>query len=361
MRKRTFPAFAPKLAALALLAAAGHASAQSTVTIYGILDSGLRYSNGLTAANAGSNSTATAINSGIDATSRFGFRGVEDLGGGLKATFNLESGINLDTGASVSATKLFDRAATVGLQGGWGGLTLGRQTTTLVDAMGAVDPLGVRFAAFNPNVTIAALNAHQLGIEYGPAGAATGSYRLDNSVKYVGQFDDFSVRAMHGFGEQATGNSRLNSSGIGAGYQSSLLTAALAYSEFKSATGLALKAYIGGASTTIGTARLALTYASHEAETTLTAKTKNRTIGFGGTLPLSPSIDLVAAHYQVKRTRTALVDDGFNRTIAFLEYKLSKRSRLYAELDHTRWKNNYQGAGLKGSGSGVSLGVMHTF
>ena len=78
-------------------------------------------------------------------------------------------------------------------------------------------------------------------------------------------------------------------------------------------------------------------------------------------MPLSSAIDLIVTHYQVKRDRTALVDDGFNRTVAFLEYKLSRRTKLYTELDQTSWKNGYQRAGLKGSATGLSVGVMHTF
>ena len=125
-------------------------------------DAGVRYGSGLNAGYGGDASSSTAVNSGINTTSRFGFRGDEDLGGGLKATFNLESGINLDTGASASATKLFDRAAVVGLQGNWGTVTAGRQMTVLADVVSAVDPLGSRFASFNPNVGIAALSAHRL-------------------------------------------------------------------------------------------------------------------------------------------------------------------------------------------------------
>lgn len=343
---------------LLALACAGHA--QSSVTLYGVADAGVRYGSGLTAANAGSADSSTAVNSGINTTSRFGFRGSEDLGGGLKAIFNLESGANLDTGASANATKLFDRAAIVGLQGSWGTVTLGRQTTVLADVVSATDPLGSRFAGFNPNVGIAALSAHRLGAEFGPAGSTTGAYRLDNSVKYVGRFSNFSVRAMHAFGEQAGNSSNLSSSGVGAGYQSGGYAAALSYAQFKNAAGLSLKGYLGGASAMLGTS-IALTYGSHEAETSSVAKTRNRTLGLGGTVPLAASVDLILAHYQVKRTRMAAVDDGFNRTVAFLEYKFSKRTRVYAELDQTRWKNGYQGAGFKSSASGVSAGVVHSF
>lgn len=349
------------LLGLSLLALTSAGHAQSSVTLYGVADAGVRYGSGLTAAYAGSADSSSAVNSGINTTSRFGFRGSEDLGGGLKAIFNLESGVNLDTGASANATKLFDRAAIVGLQGSWGAVTLGRQTTVLADVVSATDPLGSRFASFNPNIGIAALSAHRLAIEFGPAGSTTGAYRLDNSVKYVGRFSDFSVRAMHAFGEQAGNSSRLASSGLGAGYQSGGYTAALSYAQFRNAAGLSLKGYLGGASAMIGGNKIALTYGSHEAETSATAKTRNRTLGVGGTVPLGASVDLILAHYQVKRTRTAAVDDGFNRSVAFLEYKFSKRTRAYAELDHTRWKNGYQGASFKSSASGVSAGVVHSF
>jgi predicted porin len=78
------------LIALAVLAASGAAMAQSSVTLYGVADAGVTYVNGLT--------TGLACDSGANKTSRLGFRGVEDLGGGLKANFVLEGGFNLDNG-----------------------------------------------------------------------------------------------------------------------------------------------------------------------------------------------------------------------------------------------------------------------
>lgn len=349
------------LIGLAMLWSASAAQAQSTVTLYGVVDNALRHTRGLDAANAASTLSSTAISSGVNTTSRFGLRGVEDLGGGLKAVFGLESGLNADSGASVSTTKLFDRSAVVGLQGPWGSVTAGRQTTVLADVLGGFDPLGVRYAGFNPNVSIAALSAHRLGIEYGPAGSTTGAYRLDNSVKYVGRFGPVNLRAMQAWGEQAGSSGKLSSTGVGAGYQSGGYAATLAYAQFKNAAGLTLKGYLGGASAMVGNSKLSVTYGSHEAETTATARTRNRTLGLGGTVPLNAHWDLVLAHYQVKRARTAAVGDGFNRSVGFLEYKLSKRTRLYAEVDHTRWKNGYQGAAFKSSASGVSAGVVHSF
>ena len=112
------------------------------------------------------------------------------------------------------------------MQGDWGTLNAGRQTTVLADVVGTVDPLGVRYSGYNRNVSIAALSAHRLGLEYGAAGATTGSFRLDNSLKYVARFGDFSVRAMHAFGERAVNSSNLSSTGLS-------VSRVMAFAEYK--------------------------------------------------------------------------------------------------------------------------------
>lgn len=109
------------LIALAVLAASGVAMAQSSVTMYGVVDVGLLKSNGTSAQMMGS----TGQNNG---TSRLGVRGTEDLGGGLKAFFNLEHGLSPETGAgNLSGGQMWSRAANMGISGGFGSLTMGRQ------------------------------------------------------------------------------------------------------------------------------------------------------------------------------------------------------------------------------------------
>ena len=76
---------------------------------------------------------------------------------------------------------------------------------------------------------------------------------------------------------------------------------------------------------------------------------------------VTPAIDLLAGYYKLDRHRTAQADDGFKRLLAFLEYKFSKRSKVYLELDNTQWKGDYLGAGNKSSSTGVSLGITHAF
>lgn len=105
------------LIALAVLAASGVAMAQSSVTLYGVADLGLVKSSGVSAQMTGNG----LMNNG---SSRLGVRGVEDLGGGLKASFNFEQGINGESGATDAAT--FQRAANLALSGGFGRFQMGR-------------------------------------------------------------------------------------------------------------------------------------------------------------------------------------------------------------------------------------------
>lgn len=129
MKKPIRPRAGPALVIAAAACAAGAAHAQSSVQIYGILDAGLQISD--TGANGGERKTELAT--GNSAGTRLGFRGTEDLGGGLKGVFNLEMGISNDTGTLLtfgeSADTVFGRRSVVGLQGGFGEVLLGRDYT----------------------------------------------------------------------------------------------------------------------------------------------------------------------------------------------------------------------------------------
>lgn len=139
-----------KKSSLLLLAAGltsgGAAFAQSNVTIYGIVDTSIHY---LSNANAQGNSNVRMDNGAI-ANSRIGFKGTEDLGGGLKAMFQLENGFSSDTGAMQQGGSLFGRQSWVGLQGGFGKVRVGRQNTPLFDLLADhFDPLTVGNYASN--------------------------------------------------------------------------------------------------------------------------------------------------------------------------------------------------------------------
>ncbi|WP_159914842.1 porin [Pantoea sp. 18069] len=345
----------------AALASACAAAQTSSVTLYGTVDLGARHGSGLTAANAPAAGSTRSLGSGIHTTSRWGIRASEDLGGGAKALFQLESGLNADTGASANAGKYFDRAAWLALQSGWATLALGRQTSTLADAVSPVDPLGMRFASFNPSIGVAGLSQHGLGMQFGSAGSTSGSYRLDNALKFTGRWGGLTARAMWGLGEVADQGGALSSRGLGLAYAARALTLSGAFQTFKDANQRTLDGATLGAAYQWGKVRLAANAGRSKAETAADRNTVQRMLSAGATWALTPQSDLTAAYYKVDRTRTGAADDGYGRLVAFAEYKLSRRTKVYAELDNTRWRNGFQGAANKARATGLSAGVVHSF
>jgi predicted porin len=171
------------LLTLALLATVGAgAHAQGSVTVYGLLDVPVEY---LT--NVGADGAHDARMPGLTGSfpSRLGFRGSEDLGGGLKALFTLEQGLGADTGTLNQGGRSFGRQAFVGLSGNWGTLTLGRQYTMMFWSQLDADILG-------PNA-------------YGSG--SLDSYlpnaRTDNALAYRGTFSGFTVGATYSLGRDA--------------------------------------------------------------------------------------------------------------------------------------------------------------
>ncbi|SDD75935.1 Outer membrane protein (porin) [Cupriavidus sp. YR651] len=178
------------MATAALLACAGSAFAQSNVTLYGVLDMNLEYVNHVgqvpTAANGfnrGPSNHVYRMDSGGMAGSRWGLRGTEDLGNGLKGVFVLESGISADNGTLQQSGRLFGRQAFIGLQkAGIGQLSLGRQYTSMFEAL----------ANFSPTA---------YATQYEPVVLQSGAnFREDNTVKYTGQFGPVTALAHFSFG-----------------------------------------------------------------------------------------------------------------------------------------------------------------
>ncbi|NIE87101.1 MULTISPECIES: porin [Burkholderia] len=158
------------LPAIASLAT-GVAHAQSTVTLYGIVDAGIAYVHNAQGANGANQSTLVKFNSGNMSGSRWGLRGTEDLGGGLAAIFQLENGFNVGTGALGQGGREFGRKSIVGLSSKtWGTVTLGRQYDPIVDLVQGLTedgPFGGTFAT------------------PGDLDNYDNSLRVSNSVKYT--------------------------------------------------------------------------------------------------------------------------------------------------------------------------------
>jgi len=179
--------------------APGAARAQSSVTLYGIADVGIEYLN-----NTSAGGSQVREVSGNLSGSRWGLKGVEDMGGGLKALFNLEAGFNINDGTSSQSTRglgtnptttsrLFGRQAWVGLSYKGQQLTFGRQNALIYEQSVTFDPMGVssRYSALSLDYALAA--------------------RIDDSAKYTGKFGPVTAQAMYstrydtGYGAEVPG------------------------------------------------------------------------------------------------------------------------------------------------------------
>ena len=167
------------LLAIAVTASAP-ACAQSAITLYGIIDTGVEFFTH--ASPKGGTMVRFPTISGGDLPSRWGLRGEEDLGDGLKTIFTLESGFAPSSGTSLQNGRLFGRQSFVGFKGAWGQLTAGRQINMTIYGMADADVIGP--AAFS------------IG-SFDPYLAAA---RADNSVEYRGKFEDLTVGVSYSFG-----------------------------------------------------------------------------------------------------------------------------------------------------------------
>ncbi|WP_250517821.1 porin [Caballeronia sp. INDeC2] len=218
-----------KKSCLVILMAAcgiGSAQAQSSVTLYGIIDEAIRFD---THANRNGDHLFTMGSGGELSGSRWGLQGTEDLGGGYKAIFQLEAGFTPNTGVSQQSTpngtaRLFGRTAMVGLVSPFGTVTMGRQYT-LVHEMGYTHDI---YAFSNYTGTTGFQGA-----------GLTGGGRLDNTVRYTSPvLYGFTLRGAYTFG-QVAGNVHQNSSpAVSLTYEQGSLSVGAAYQIINNIGGL---------------------------------------------------------------------------------------------------------------------------
>ncbi|WP_244832239.1 porin [Caballeronia sp. TF1N1] len=194
----------------ACMTLSGLTHAQSSVTLYGVVDEGLTFN---TNANG---SRLYAMQSGILSGSRWGLKGVEDLGGGLKAIFTLENGFDPGTGKLGQGGLEFGRQAFAGLSSPWGTVTLGRQYDLNVDFVGPLEA--------------ASQWAGNIGAHPGDLDNLNNAYRTNNAIKLKSvTYGGFSFSGMYSLGGVAGDTTRNQLWSLGAGYASGPLTLAVGY------------------------------------------------------------------------------------------------------------------------------------
>ncbi len=334
------------LIALAVLAASGAAMAQSSVTLYGIADAFV----GSTETQLGGigQRQTNVSTSGVNG-SRWGLKGSEDLGGGMKAIFTLESGFNLDTGAQKTAGSIFDRQAYVGLQSGFGTVSLGRQYSAYDNLQGATNH---NYDAF----TFSARGAVSAN------GIQDYTNRISNSVAYATpSFGGFSGAVVYGFGENK--NTALNVNGdatdsasVHIKYANGPILVGYAYQQDKLAAIGGVqdknKYNLVGGSYDFGVAKLT---ASYNTAKNNVLKDKEGQIGV--------SVPFGAAAISAGYARSKSEGLGTERTgkgySVLATYALSKRTGLYLGAQNTKAHVNFAAAETETTTYG--LGVRHSF
>ena len=335
------------LIALAVLAASGAAFAQSTVTIYGLLDANVNSTktNGF---------TQTKIDSGGIQTSRFGLKGSEDLGGGLKANFKLESGFNIDTGAvpnnGPTNQTLFSRQSWVGVSGGFGEVQLGKMWTPYDDLQG----LGA--AAFNANIFAPAAYVWKSN-NYNDRPGNAAYYATPN-------FGGFSGAVMYSLGENKTATTSAgNVTSMRIGYEGGPVAVGLGYQTEKAngaAPNTAKFTQLNG-SYDFGVAKLLAAYGNVKDAAGVPKATEYQ---IGADFPVTGALTLSAGYATSKTTGLVPVAPATGsetkRTgfaIGAL-YALSKRTNVYAGLNNSK---ETQAGVADGKTNVYALGVRHTF
>jgi predicted porin len=333
-----------KLLAVALFAAFPLASmAQSNVTVYGVMDAAIARED--TGAPSGQR---TVVNSGNQSSSRLGFKGTEDLGNGLKAVFNIEAGIALDTG--MADTALFGRRAVAGLSGNFGSIMVGREYTPIADVAKETDVFGQGFYGSNLN----AFGANRL------------TRRISNSVNYKSNsMSGFKVGAAYAAGETSTGPSG-NLKGVMADYSNGGFYVGAGYHTYQRLATGDDKEMIIGAGFKSGAFEFKGNYM--EADPT-GANNKFEQINIGAAYTMDAH--KFFANYQTDKLENGAKAKG--AAVAY-SYSLSKRTNVYASYSMLR--NNATGLFAMNSSStnvtppasapgsdpkALSLGIRHSF
>jgi predicted porin len=347
---------------------ASTAMAQSSVTIYGLLDTGVVYT---TNANAAGNSITKMPSLTGSFPSRIGFRGVEDLGNGLQALFVLENGFGVDNGTIGQGARLFGRQANVGLKGAFGTLTLGRQINMTYLS-------GMKSDVMGPNV-----------FSIGSIDGYLPNSRSDNAIGYLGTFNEFTVGATYSFGRDTSATGGPAATGCagevpGNSKACRQITGLLAYDNNAFGINTTYDVMYGNT----GAAAPLITSDSSDKRATINAYAMLGAVKIGGgvidrrvraattnldsdlyylgaSYPVSPAVVVDA---QVARRDIKNSADDVTMLVARVTYNLSKRTAVYSSLG--RMKNSgaaqvaLDAGGTVGAGmsqTGLSAGLRHNF
>lgn len=351
------------LIALAALAASS-AFAQSSVTIWGVADAGV-------AKQSQGGVSKTYLSSSGLSSSQLGFKGTEDLGGGMSASFHFEAGLTVDNGTAAGVA--FQRRSTVDLAGGFGAIRLGRDYTPSFWNHTVFDPFGTLGSAAGSNIT---LGANASGAN--PATAA----RTNNGISYLYGFAPNAGSALgsgvyaqvtYALGEQLSNNATGQNgqyTGARVGYAAGPLNVAGSYAKSKAAAGAVEYKETGiGGSYDLGVAKLMAKWGTNDSNV---AATKSTFWSVGAAVPVGAGY--IPVSYNSIKTNNAAGSNANQFGIGYV-HNLSKRTAIYTAYSKLSNKAGAAygfsggnggfasalGTATNNGGTGYDLGLRHSF
>jgi len=362
-----------KLIAIASLLAT-QAYAQSSVTAYGVMDVGYVKGTGDVASWSG-------LASGRNASSRLGFRGQEDLGGGLKASFVLEADIAADTGTGVTTpfagwssadnkspsangSLQFNRVSVVGLSGDWGAVTAGRNYTPTFLLDFAYDP----FAENGAGASLITMTSAY----FNPAGSVN-HLRASNLISYTTPANSTGLNLMLSAAPSETSSAVPKEGGFTGGkvgYVNGKFMADVAWSKTKLVASGDIKTTSAGAAYNFGMIKPMFEYSRDELGAAGANASKKGYLA-GATAPLGPG-EARISYSKVEKTADNALSGNVTQLAVGYVYNLSKRTALYATYSHVN-NTNYRNtptagysvgsavSSINGSVNGYDLGIRTSF
>ena len=341
-----------------LLACSSAFAQQSNVDVYGIIDVLVGPTTNLTKDKG----TTWRVNSSGMNVSRLGFKGAEDLGGGLKAVYQLEMGLGIDTGNTDSP--LFKRQANVGLEGSYGRVVLGRSFTSVYDFMLPYDPMGYApFYSWVPTGNASGVSKY---------GMTTG---FDNLIKYSGKFGGLSLGLSYGAGEQSATTGDSAKGAVAVNYAMGPVSVVGTYERIngnKLATGIRdeTTAWHVGAMYTSGKLKLQSGARDYrlQAAKPLTPDLRARLYWLGVNYQFASPVSVTGAvYYQDVRNVPVIAQADPIMYVARVSYALSKRTALYTvggygkARHHQLFSLSRDDAGFDSDMRSLQVGINHRF
>jgi predicted porin len=351
------------VAVAALMAVAGAAQAQSSVKLYGYVEGAVGSFETAHARNAGS-TRSTQVSSGNMMTSFIGFSGSEDLGGGLKAEFALETFLANDTGANLPNNHggFWGRASNVALSGGFGKVAIGQYDNPLFTSGYLYNPFGSSMS-FSPTMR----HYSYLG-QTGGAGVGFDTGWI-NSLTYESPvISGFQALAQYAPKESTAAGAK-NSYTVAASYNAGPLSAMLTYVDAGKTASTAWtakeKVWSVGASYDFGVLKGFAQFTNVKEDDSVavapngaTTANKSKIYQVGVSVPVTDKASVLASYGELKNKVNGASVDTKDRVLSLgIDYALSKRTGVYAVFSN----NAQTKTALNESGQTYAVGVKHSF